>query len=293
LRLRVLACAMPLAAAATAASAARVTDPFKAAFERELGVGRHAIVKRPLPASSADGEPGYRHDYFSVDVKERALAKAGTWTAQHLDAEIPAGTRVAVTRVRYEDDRIELTVRTLDRHEAHVQTFEELETFVEVSPPPGTYTKGASPAPRHPGPLYRREVKTVAGDKVRKRVTLATEAKFHLPWTPRDLAASDVPAVLEVLRPFLEPATEPLRKLDAAAAEDEPLRPADDLEDAEGEPGEDLDRGPEIEPGMGMDDVTDLLGRPSRAVTYRARTRWTYPDCVVIFEDGKVVEVKF
>jgi hypothetical protein len=229
-----------------------------------------------------------------VEVKERALAKAGTWTTQHLDAEIPPGTRVAVTRVRYEDDRIELTVRTLDRHDAHVQTFEEVETFVEVSPPPGTYSKGASPAPRpNPGPLYRREVKTMTGEKVRKRVTLSTEAKFHLPWKPRDLGEADVPAVLEVLHPFLEPAKEPLRKLDAEEEGGAPLAPADDLEDAEDERDAELDRGPEIEPGMTMDDVEDLLGPPARAVTFGARTRWTYPDCVVVFEDGKVVEVRF
>jgi hypothetical protein len=40
-------------------------------------------------------------------------------------------------------------------------------------------------------------------------------------------------------------------------------------------------------------DVIDILGRPQKEMTFGNTTRWTYPDLTVIFENGKVREVKF
>jgi hypothetical protein len=40
-------------------------------------------------------------------------------------------------------------------------------------------------------------------------------------------------------------------------------------------------------------EVIDVLGRPQKEVTFQNTTRWTYPDLTVIFENGKVKEVRF
>jgi membrane protease subunit (stomatin/prohibitin family) len=49
----------------------------------------------------------------------------------------------------------------------------------------------------------------------------------------------------------------------------------------------------EIAPGMSFDDVRGIFGNPSGEVVFGTKARWTFPDITVIFEDGKVTEVKF
>jgi hypothetical protein len=39
--------------------------------------------------------------------------------------------------------------------------------------------------------------------------------------------------------------------------------------------------------------VLDVLGRPQKELTFQNTNRWTYPDLTVIFENGKVKEVRF
>jgi hypothetical protein len=40
-------------------------------------------------------------------------------------------------------------------------------------------------------------------------------------------------------------------------------------------------------------DVINVFGKPDREVAFENKTRWTYPDLTVIFENGRVKEVKF
>jgi hypothetical protein len=49
----------------------------------------------------------------------------------------------------------------------------------------------------------------------------------------------------------------------------------------------------EIKPGMSFDEVRAMFGNPSGEVVFGTRARWTFPDITVVFEDGKVTEVKF
>jgi Zn-dependent protease with chaperone function len=49
----------------------------------------------------------------------------------------------------------------------------------------------------------------------------------------------------------------------------------------------------EIRPGMTPDQVRALLGKPAQEVAFGARSTWTYPDMSVVFENGRVTEVKF
>jgi len=48
-----------------------------------------------------------------------------------------------------------------------------------------------------------------------------------------------------------------------------------------------------IEPGMNPEQVEATAGAPLKKVTFGARTLWTYQGFVVVFEDGKVTDVKF
>ena len=49
----------------------------------------------------------------------------------------------------------------------------------------------------------------------------------------------------------------------------------------------------DIKLGMTPAEVRTLLGEPQEEVVFDFRTRWTFPDCTVIFDDGRVVDVKF
>jgi predicted Zn-dependent protease len=49
----------------------------------------------------------------------------------------------------------------------------------------------------------------------------------------------------------------------------------------------------EIRPGMSATEVRALLGKPKEEVAFGAKSIWTYPAFSVVFENAKVVEVKF
>jgi hypothetical protein len=48
----------------------------------------------------------------------------------------------------------------------------------------------------------------------------------------------------------------------------------------------------EMGPGATTAEVRALLGEPREEAVFDRRVRWTLPDCSVILEDGKVVEVR-
>ena len=49
----------------------------------------------------------------------------------------------------------------------------------------------------------------------------------------------------------------------------------------------------EITPGMSFDEVRGIFGNPTGEVVFGNKARWSFADITVIFEDGKVTEVKF
>jgi Zn-dependent protease with chaperone function len=48
-----------------------------------------------------------------------------------------------------------------------------------------------------------------------------------------------------------------------------------------------------IKAGMTEKEVRDVLGAPDEEIAFGAATRWTYPDLTVVFEGGRVKEVRF
>jgi hypothetical protein len=49
----------------------------------------------------------------------------------------------------------------------------------------------------------------------------------------------------------------------------------------------------EIKVGMTPLEVIDILGKPQKEVAFQNTSKWSYPDLTVIFENGKVKEVRF
>ena len=49
----------------------------------------------------------------------------------------------------------------------------------------------------------------------------------------------------------------------------------------------------DLKPGMTPLEVMDTLGKPDREVAFGNTVKWTYPDLTVIFENGRLKEVKF
>jgi hypothetical protein len=48
-----------------------------------------------------------------------------------------------------------------------------------------------------------------------------------------------------------------------------------------------------IKAGMTPDEVRRVLGEPQEELAFGTRTRWTYPDLTVVFENGRVASVRF
>ena len=40
-------------------------------------------------------------------------------------------------------------------------------------------------------------------------------------------------------------------------------------------------------------EVIDILGKPKSETSFQSQSKWTYPDLTVIFENGRVKEVRF
>ncbi|HET8647472.1 MAG TPA: hypothetical protein VFO85_18385 [Vicinamibacteria bacterium] len=49
----------------------------------------------------------------------------------------------------------------------------------------------------------------------------------------------------------------------------------------------------EIKAGMTPLEVLNALGKPVKELTFQAQSKWTYPELTVIFENGRVKEVRF
>jgi hypothetical protein len=49
----------------------------------------------------------------------------------------------------------------------------------------------------------------------------------------------------------------------------------------------------EIKVGMTPLEVLDALGKPAKETTFQAQSKWTYPELTILFENGRVKEVRF
>lgn len=259
-----LLCLPLLAAAASAAEPA--PQAVRSEIEQTLRPGGFAVVVQAgIPTTSVHGANGRRlNAHLSVDVRD------GRWTPARglLDGErqpldtLQQGEIVEVRSLRYHEDRVDVLTVSVEAHK------------VDRGP-------------------FRKD----------QREPMSTNFKFFVPFP---LATwDDVPRFLALVGAFLRPfPTEAEARRFAAqllagtppapappSAAPPPVTPTSPP--AAPSPSPAAVTGPrEVKPGMTMDEVRKLLGNPSREVTFGAKAKWTYPDVVVVFQDGRVSDVE-
>ena len=232
---------------------------FRADFEQTFRKGRtFAVVVQPgVPTTSIYGVEGKSSGtaHFSVDVVD------GRWKVSEgiLDFDQTAadtlnlGEVMELDSVSYKDNRVDLRMVSVEAHKV---------------------TRGSWIL------------------KQRKPEPVATNFKFFFPF--RAYNASDVPRAVDYIARYLQPfPTQDQARVHAAR-----------LLAGGGEVG--LRREPaaarnvgggtskkEIKAGMTPLEVLDILGKPQKEVSFENKTRWTYPDLTVVFENGRVKEVRF
>jgi hypothetical protein len=268
-RLLAAALAVTLAVATAPARAESIPPDLRSAFEGKIRKGFFGVVlQKGVPTTSIYGTKGDQTDaYYSVDIK------GGDWQASQglLDFNqvsvdsLALGEVMEVVDVTYKDARIDLRMASLEAHKVSRGTGFSQST---------------------------------------KREPVSTNFKFFFPFTPR--STQDLPQVLEYVGAWLQvfrseadartfsaqlvagggnraapaPAASPSRPA-ALAAAPAPAAPAAGTTKKE------------IKPGMSMLEVIDVLGKPQKEVSFETRTKWTYPDLVVVFVNGRVKEVQF
>jgi hypothetical protein len=264
---RVAVLALSFAVAALPARAEKIPPDLRSAFEGKIRKGFFGVVvQKGVPTTSIYGKDGAQTDaFYSVDIK------GGEWRTSEgffdlnqvaVDA-LSLGEAMEVVDVTYKDGRIDLRMASLEAHKV---------------------TRGTG------------------FSQSTKREPVSTNFKFFFPFSPR--SAQDLPQVLEYIGTWLQvfrseadarafaaqvvagggrapstyapgPAAAPARSAAPAAPAAAPTTKK------------------EIKPGMSMLEVIDILGKPQKEVSFETKTRWTYPDLVVIFVNGRVKEVQF
>jgi hypothetical protein len=268
MRLRPFAAVALALLAVAPAGAEKIPPDLRSAFEGRIHKGCFGVVvQKGVPTTSIYGTRGDQTDaYYSVDIK------GGSWqtSAGLLDFNqvavdaLSQGEVMEVVDVTFKDGRIDLRMASLEAHKV-------------------TRGSGFSAST--------------------KREPASTNFKFFFPFSPR--SAQDLPEVLAYIEPWLRvfrseadarafaarvvagggapaaAAAEPAHSRAATPAHTRPAAPAPATTKKE------------IKPGMSMLEVIDVLGKPQKEVSFDTKTRWTYPDLVVIFVNGKVKEVQF
>src|SRR5258706_2584252 len=134
-----------------------------------------------------------------------------------------------------------------------------------------------------------------------KREPVSTNFKFFFPFPKsKVMTAADLPVSLEFIQLYLQPFPNEARaRVYAAEIIAGGARPASaPVPRPQAAPARTQAAPPpatkkEIKVGMTPLEVLDILGRPQKELTFQNTNRWTYPDLTVIFENGKVKEVRF
>jgi hypothetical protein len=125
--------------------------------------------------------------------------------------------------------------------------------------------------------------------KSRKPEPVATNFKFFFPF--RVTSAADVPKAIAYISQFVKPFPGEVearaysaRMLAGGAPDPVSSRPTTAAATTTRK---------DIKVGMTPLEVMESLGKPEKEVNFENKSRWTYPDLTVIFENGRVKEVRF
>lgn len=246
--------------AAPPAQAGKLSQDFRYAFERTFTPkrGYAVIVQKGVPTTSIYGVKGDSTDaHYSVDVVDgRWKTSSGLLDFDQTMADfLNLGEVMEVDSIAYRDNRIDLRMVSSEAHKV---------------------TRGSGWAQKT------------------KPEPVATNFKFFLPYPPsKVLAPSDVPAVIEYVEAFLKPFQDQnaarvyaARLLSGGGAEAPPARHS-----APSKPAGASKK--ELKVGMTALEVIEIMGKPQSEVSFQSQTKWTYPQVTVIFENGRVKEVRF
>jgi hypothetical protein len=245
---------------ATTLRAEKPAADFRADFEQAFRKGRtFAVVVHPgVPTTSIYGVDGKSSGtaHFSVDVVD------GSWKVSEgiLDFDQTAadvlnlGEVMELEAVSYKDNRVDLRMVSVEAHKV---------------------TRGSWIL------------------KQRKPEPVATNFKFFFPF--RAYNAADVPRAVEYIGRYLRPfPTQEQARVHAARLLAGGAEAASGREPAAARSvASTTTTKKEIKTGMTPLEVLDILGKPQKEVTFENKSRWTYPDLTVVFENGRVKEVRF
>ena len=258
---RVFAATSLIVLGAWPAAAEKLPEEFRFGFEKSYRAGlTFAVVVQPgVPTTSIYGVNGDQTDaHYSVDIIDGQWKTSGGLldTDQTAVDFLTKGEVMELASVSYKDNRVDMRFVSLEAKKV---------------------TRGGG------------------WSKSEKREPVATNFKFFFP-VPKSkvMTAADVPMAIEYVGAYLRPSR------DEASARAFSARLLAGAEGAapRGQPAAKAPAPPsttkkELKVGMTALEVIDILGKPQKEVTFENTTRWTYPDLTVIFENGKVKEVKF
>jgi len=259
-------CLLALAGPLWAAKNAKLTSEFKAEFGRTFKPhSTYGVVMRDdIPTTSVYGVKGESSDaHFSIDVVDGSWAVSkGIFDFDQVEADkLNRGEIMELASIGYHDNRVDMRFVSLEAHKiARGQGFGRTE----------------------------------------KREPVATNFKFFLPF-PKDqtLTKADMLEVIRYIEDYLKvfPSEEAARAYAArmlsrrGGAEPPSSSRATPARDTATRPSSTEKK--EIKVGMTPLQVIDILGKPQKEVTFENTSKWTYPELTVIFENGKVKEVRF
>lgn len=244
-----------LALLARPAAAEKVPADFRAAFEQAFYKGSYAVVMREgVPTTSVYGVDGNSTNaHFSIDVRH------GNW-------------RVAEGLLDFDQTAADFL------NEGEVMEFGSVawkDNRVDLR----MVSVEAHKVTRGSGFLSSS-----------KREPVATNFKFFFPFVVT--GAKDASQALKYVEAYLKPfhsereARQASVRLLAGGAEPAAPRTRPTASDS-------ASSKKEIKVGMTPLDVIEILGKPQKEVAFQTQSKWTYPDLTVIFENGRVKEVRF
>ncbi|HEY7413425.1 MAG TPA: hypothetical protein VII13_21975 [Vicinamibacteria bacterium] len=260
--MRVRCAAAVLALFAAPAGAEKLPPEFRAAFEQTFKPGRTfaVVMQEGVPTTSVYGVKGDQTmAHFSIDVNESGWkTSTGILDFDQTAADVLAkGEVMELASISWKDNRVDLRMVSVEAHKV---------------------TRGEWIA------------------KQTKREPVATNFKFFFPFAVR--GAQDVGRAIDFIHMYLEdfPSEEAARNFAATvvhAREDK--RPAAAPARAASSAGSSAGTATkkEIKAGMTPLEVLEILGKPEKEISFENKSRWTYSDLTVVFENGRVKEVKF
>jgi hypothetical protein len=248
------------------ASAEKIPDSFKRAFETTCRRGSFAVVvQKGVPTTSIYGVDGKQTDaHYSIDILDDANWKTSEGLLDFNQTAVDflqKGEVMEVATLTYKDNRVDMRMVSLES---------------------------------------KKVSRGTGFGKSDKREPVATNFKFFFPFEKtRVLTPEDMPAVKKLIGAWLAffPTEDEARSYAARVVSGQAPTARESRPDRSTSPTTRSDSAKptkkEIKVGMTALEVMDVLGRPQKEVSFENTSRWTYPDLTVIFANGRVKEVRF